>query len=230
MVPGEVEVMIPGLDGGPSLAARVHAPPMARRMVVLCHPHPLYGGSMHSPVPLILAKALAEQGRGPSPIAWARFDFRGVGASEGKYDDGRGEVEDVRAVIRYLRQMVPGAALSVCGHSFGSLAGLRAAAAEDADRALLVAPSVRFFEFPSTWADLRWPATTAIFVGTEDEFIDPAEARALGARIGAEVRVFEGFDHHFLRSRRALATAATPFLVPELPGPPPPPPPASAGR
>jgi alpha/beta superfamily hydrolase len=202
-------IVVPATGG--SLDARVHVAPGARRAVVICHPHPLYGGSMHSPVPLAIAKTLAD--KAAARCSWIRFDFRGVGASDGRYDEGRGEVDDVRAVIAHLRGLVPGALVSVCGHSFGSWVGLRAAAAENADRALLVAPSVRFFDFKDD--DARFAGPKAIFVGTEDEFMDVDEARALAERLGADLRVFDGFDHHFLRSRRALAEAALPFLVPE---------------
>jgi alpha/beta superfamily hydrolase len=199
---------------------------------------------MHSPVPLVLAKMLSE--KGGDRVAWARFDFRGVGASEGTYDEGRGEVDDARAVIAHMRRLVPGALVTVCGHSFGSWVGLRASVdgtspavpergrnldgtspavpergrnvdeGPAVDRVLLVAPSVRFFEFRDE--DVRFAGPKTIFVGTEDEFIDVDEARALAGRIGAELRVFDGFDHHFLRSRRTLAEAALPVLVPDVPG------------
>ncbi len=96
-VTGEVEVRVAGRAGGPTIAARIHAPSGVERAVVICHPHPLYGGSMHSPVPLALAKVLSDEVR--DRVAWARFDFRGVGGSEGTYDDGRGEVDDALAVM-----------------------------------------------------------------------------------------------------------------------------------
>lgn len=227
-VAGEEAARIPVPATGGSLDARVHVAPGAQRAVVICHPHPLYGGSMHSPVPLAIAKTLAD--KAAALCSWVRFDFRGVGASEGRYDDGRGEVDDVRAVIAHMRQVVPGAVVSICGHSFGSWVGLRAAAAEEEpsgagaprdkpgtgiDRVLLVAPSVRFFDF--THDDVRFAGQKAIFVGGDDEFMDVSEARALAERLGADLRVFDGFDHHFLRSRRALAEAALPFLVPVIP-------------
>ncbi len=221
VVDGEEPVRIAGLGVGriapasgmpPSLDARVHAPPGARRAIVLCHPHPLYGGSMHSPVPLAIAKTLSDKGLGR--VAWARFDFRGVGASEGSYDHGRGEVDDARAVLEHMRRLLPDALLTVCGHSFGSWVGLRAAAADSVpERVLLVAPSVRFFDFRDD--ETRYGGAKAIFVGSDDEFMDVTEARALAGRLGADLRIFEGFDHHFLRSRRALAEAALPFLAPE---------------
>jgi alpha/beta superfamily hydrolase len=206
----KVEERVTGLSGGPSLEARVHAPSGAVRGVVLCHPHPLYGGSMHSPVPLSIAKQLSDEAR--DRVAWIRFDFRGVGTSEGTYDEGRGELQDARAAIEHMREALPGTPITVCGHSFGSWVGLRAAvASEGVDRLLLIAPSTRFFggDVP------RFAGHTTIFVGSEDDLCDVDEARALAGTLGAELRVFPGFDHHFLKSRRAMAEAAFPVLAPE---------------
>ncbi len=216
-VAGERAMRIPGLDGGPALDARVHAPLHAERSVVLCHPHPLYGGSMHSPVPLAIAKAFADLAN--DRVAWLRFDFRGVGASEGSYDAGRGEVDDVLAAIDALRREAPGVPMSLGGHSFGSWVGLRAAAAQagtegSVERVLLVSPSVRFFDFGPE--PIRFPGPITLFVGDQDDLLDVPEAQALAARLGAALRVFEGFDHHFLKSRRAMAEAALPVLAPEL--------------
>jgi uncharacterized protein len=213
-VAGEESVRIPGLAGGPSLDARLHAPPGATRAVVLCHPHPLYGGSMHSPVPLAIAKTLADGGR--PGVGWVRFDFRGVGASEGAYDDGRGETDDARAVIEFVRRRLPSASVSVCGHSFGSWVGLNAAGSAgtaEVERVLLVAPSVRFFRFDDR--ALVYEGPKFIFLGDRDEYCDVDEARVLAAKLGARLRVFEGFDHHFMKSRRTMAEAAVEVVAPE---------------
>jgi alpha/beta superfamily hydrolase len=205
-VRGEVEARVGSLE------ARVHVPASPRRAIVICHPHPLYGGSMHSPVPLAIAKCLAD--RAGEAAAWARFNFRGVGASAGTYDDGRGEVDDARAVIDHLRALAPGVPLAVCGHSFGSWVGLRAAALDGhVERVLLVAPSVRFFEFRED--AFRFAGKKTVFLGDQDEYSDVEEGRALAARLGADFRLFEGFDHHFMKSRRAMAEAAEAVLVPE---------------
>jgi alpha/beta superfamily hydrolase len=167
---------------------------------------------MHSPVPLALAKALADVPG--DEVGWLRFDFRGVGASEGKYDDGRGEVADARAAIEALRRELPGVPISLAGHSFGSWVGLRAAAEDGGvERVLLVSPSVRFFDFLPEEFRYRGPIT--IFTGDQDDLLDVAEAEDLAKKLGATLRVFEGFDHHFLKSRRAMAEAALPVLVPE---------------
>ena len=195
------------------IEARVRAPAGAKRAVVLCHPHPLYGGSMHSPVPLAIAKTLLELGG--NDVATLRFNFRGVGASGGKYDDGRGELDDARAAIDELRRRAPEATMTVCGHSFGSWVGLRAAVADGKiERVALVAPSTRFFEFGE--GD-QVPAhdRIAIVIGDEDEFCDPSEAKALAEKLHADLRLLTGFDHHFMKSRRQMAEVVTAFAAPE---------------
>jgi uncharacterized protein len=213
-VAGEVEERVAAISGGPSLEARVCAPAGAVRAIVLCHPHPLYGGSMHSPVPLAIAKCLAGLSGEHLPVAWVRFNFRGVGTSEGSYDDARGEVDDVRGAIEHARRVAPGAPVSVCGHSFGSFVALRAAARDaQVDRLLLIAPSTRFFAFHD--GGLRFRGNVTIFVGDLDELCDVDEARSLARDLGADLRVFEGFDHHFMKSRRAMAEAALPVIAPE---------------
>jgi alpha/beta superfamily hydrolase len=206
-VAGERAVTVPGRGGGPSLEARVYAPASATRAVLLCHPHPLYGGSMHSPVPLAIAKALAAE---RPDVAWMRFDFRST------YDDGRGEVDDARAALDALRRAAPGVKVSVCGHSFGSWVGLRAAIADrGVERVVLVAPSTRFFGFRDESLGFRGPI--AIVIGDEDEFCDVDESRALADKLGASLQVLAGFDHHFLKSRRTMAEAVLPLVAPEAP-------------
>ena len=205
-VSGEVPEMIGTLE------ACVHAPASPRRAVLICHPHPLYGGSMHSPVPLSLAKTLAN--RAGDTVAWARFNFRGVGKSAGSYGNGAGELDDALAVIARLREVAPGVPVAACGHSFGSWIAMRAACvAPGVDRVLMIAPSTRFFDFPET---LSFAGTRTIFLGDQDEFCDVDEGRALAGRLGATFRVFPGFDHHFTKSRRAVAEAALPVVAPEV--------------
>jgi len=170
---------------------------------------------MHSPVPLAIAKCLADRrGEPGARVAWVRFNFRGVGTSEGSYDDGRGEVDDALAAIEYARRASPGAPVTLCGHSFGSFVGFRAAARDGrVDRLLLLAPSTRFFSFRAGVP--RFGGKATIFVGDADDLCDVDEARALAVELGADLRVFEGFDHHFTKSRRAMAEAALPVIAPE---------------
>ena len=86
---------------------------------LVCHPHPLYQGTMHNKVVYQTAKTLETLG-----IPVLRFNFRGVGASEGSYDRGRGEEEDVRAALDHLEAQFPGSRLIVAGFSFGAWVGL----------------------------------------------------------------------------------------------------------
>src|SRR5580692_178093 len=92
MVRGEENAMVPGLPGEPSLEAQVRGDGSGERAFLLCHPHPLYGGSMHSAVVVAIAKVLAE--KGGDRVATLRFNFRGVGKSGGAYGGGEGEVAD----------------------------------------------------------------------------------------------------------------------------------------
>jgi alpha/beta superfamily hydrolase len=212
-VAGEELVTIPGLPGEPSLEARVRAPAAAKRAVVLCHPHPLYGGTMHSAVVLAIAKVLAE--RGAENVAHLRFNYRGVGTSEGRYGEGLGEIQDARAAIDALRERAPRAKMTVCGYSFGTFVGLRAAVIDaNVERVTLVAPAVRIFHFVKEDGG-AFQGRLSIFVGDDDEFCDVAEAEELARDLGAKLTVFPGADHYFLKSRRKLAEAVVPVAAPE---------------
>ncbi len=202
--------MLDGLPGEPSIEARVRGGEDALRAVLLCHPHPLYGGTMHSAVVVALTKVLAERG---ARVATLRFNYRGVGESGGSYDEGRGETRDAQAGLRYLRARFPKAAIAVAGYSFGTWVGLRAAASErTVERVALVAPAVRVFHFVKEDA-ATFQGRLAVYLGDADEFCDVAEAQALADSLGATLRVFPGNDHYFLAGRRKLADAVVPFLL-----------------
>ena len=210
-VAGEERVRVAGEPGEPSLEAAVRAPAGAKRAVLLCHPHPLYGGSMHSAVVLAIAKVLAEKRGGD--VAHLRVNYRGVGESEGAYGEGVGETRDVLAALAELRRRAPGAPITVGGYSFGTWVGLRAAAtARGVDRVMLVAPAVRIFDFIEE-DGLEFQGRLAIFVGDDDEFCDVAEAEALGKKLGATVTVVPG-DHYFMKSRRKVAEQIVPWIAP----------------
>jgi alpha/beta superfamily hydrolase len=210
LLPGEAEVMIEGLLGEPVIDARVRGGADASRAVLLCHPHPLYGGTMHSAVVIALGKVLAEAG---DALATVRFNYRGVGKSGGTYGDGVGETKDAQAALRFMAHRFPKATLVVCGYSFGTWVGLRAAATEGTvERVALVAPAVRIFQFVREDAN-AFQGRIAIYLGDEDEFCDVAEAEVLARDLGAKLTVFPGNDHYFLAGRRKLAEAVVPFLT-----------------
>lgn len=218
-IAGEREIVVDGategVPGASRLEARIRVSPNAERAVLLCHPHPLYGGTMHSAVVVAIAKILAENAVAQSNTL--RFNYRGVGTSEGKYDSGQGEIEDVRAALRALRREAPRAKVTMCGYSFGTWVGLRAAVLEGGvDRVVLVAPAVRIFSFLEDDGRV-YQGRISIFVGDADDFCDVEEAEALASSLGASLRVFPGADHFFMGGRRKLAEAILPILVPEAP-------------
>ncbi len=214
-VSGEASLVIPGLSGEPSLAGALRLPRNPSRGVVLCHPHPLYGGTMHSAVIFAIAKVLAE--RAQETTAVLRFNYRGVPGSEGAYGGGPGEVNDVRAAIRELRANVgQDAPISLVGFSFGTWVGLRGAAMEGGiERVGLIAPAVRLFTFVREDA-ARFQGRMAMFLGTEDDFCSVEEAQLLAVELGATLELFEGFEHYFLKGRRRIAESVVSFAVPEL--------------
>ncbi len=202
---------IEGLAGEPAISALVRGARDAERVVVLCHPHPLYGGTMHSAVVLALTRGLADRGEA---VATLRFDYRGVGQSAGSYGSGLGETLDARAALRFARARFPEAAIAVAGYSFGTWVGLRAAASEGTvERVALIAPAVRVFDFVREDA-AAFQGRLAIYLGDSDEFCDVAEAQALATALGAKLSVLPGNDHAFRAGRRKLADAVVPFLDP----------------
>jgi uncharacterized protein len=126
---------IPTHDGG-LLEALLRLPDSGRTAPamasVVCHPHPLGGGTMHNKVVFRVAQALGDLG-----LPVLRFNFRGVGRSTGHYDDGRGEADDVRTALEFLAQRFPGSELCLAGFSFGSWVGLPVGCASPLVRQLI---------------------------------------------------------------------------------------------
>lgn len=129
---------------------------------LVCHPHPLGGGTMHNKVVFKVAQLLQTL-----DIPTLRFNFRGVGHSSGTYDEGRGEMEDVRFALEFLSRRYPGLPVILAGFSFGSYVGLRVAAIDDRVQAMIgLGVPARMFE-SDTLQECHKPK---LFVhGTEDE-------------------------------------------------------------
>jgi alpha/beta superfamily hydrolase len=175
----------------------------ATRFAVVCHPHPLHGGTLHNKVVFILARALQERG-----IPTLRFNYRGVGRSAGSYDDGRGETEDALSVIAWGRRRWPAAGLVLAGFSFGAAVALRAALAAGAAHLISVAPPVARLPQPLPRPDCRW----LLVQGDADQLVDCRDvlAWAQGFAPPPTVRVFPGCDHFFhgrLHELRAVVGA-----------------------
>ena len=185
------------------------SPPLspAADFAVVCHPHPLHGGSMHNKVVHTVARACQERG-----MPTLRFNYRGVGASAGSYDEGRGETQDTLAVVAAGRARWPGAALTLAGFSFGGMVSLLAAAAAAPARLISVAPAVTRAEF----ASIARPAAAWLIVqGEADEIIRCAEVQAFAARFQPPPRlvVLPGAGHFFHGRLPELRDAAFEFLA-----------------
>ncbi|MEO5624359.1 MAG: alpha/beta fold hydrolase [Dokdonella sp.] len=164
--PGRADsVLLPGPAGAIELACALPDVANARAgAAIICHPHPLQGGTMHNKVVTIIERALLELG-----LATVRFNFRGVGKSEGMHDNGAGETDDVVAIAHWLRRVRPGDALWLGGFSFGSYVALRAAPRVEPAQMILVAPPVGRWDF----AEIAAPACPWLIVqGEEDEVVD----------------------------------------------------------
>jgi len=134
-------------------------------VVVLCHPHPQQGGTMHNKVVTMAERALRESG-----LDTVRFNFRGTGASTGEYDDGNGEGDDLAAVVDWVRRVRPHDALWLAGFSFGSYVSIRNAVRLHADALVSIAPPVRRWAFETIVA----PACPWLVVqGEADEVVEP---------------------------------------------------------
>jgi alpha/beta superfamily hydrolase len=139
-------------------------------IAVVCHPHPLHGGTLTNKVAHTVAKAFAELG-----VTSLRFNFRGVGQSQGEFDRGRGEVDDLLAAVDWLRARYPKAPLWLAGFSFGAYVALSGQAQAEAGRLLLVAPPVAMFDFPAEGGvNIPW----MVVQGGSDEIVDPTEVSA----------------------------------------------------
>lgn len=158
---------------------------------VVCHPHPLYGGTMQNKVVHSTARALQERG-----FATVRFNFRGVGASAGAFDEGRGETEDALAVCDYALARWPGARLTLAGFSFGSFVAYQAAGRRPAVRLFTIAPPVGRFDFAQHPAPrVPW----IVIQGDRDELVDSSRVLAwVGTAVPPpEVVIIEGAEHFF---------------------------------
>lgn len=158
---------------------------------VLCHPHPLFGGSMDNKVVHTLSRALHRMG-----ISTVRFNFRGVGQSAGEHDEGRGETDDALRVIDWLQQRLPAEALWLAGFSFGAWIALRAAAKRDCRQLITVAPPVqRFAIMDEPQPDCDW----LIVQGDADELVDSAAVVEWVNELqpGPELVVLPEVDHFF---------------------------------
>lgn len=161
--------------------------------VVICHPHTLHGGTMRNKVVTIIERAMRELG-----LRTVRFNFRGAGDSEGEYDDGRGELEDLLSVVHWVQRTRPDDDLWLAGFSFGAYITLKASLDLPVRQMITVAPPVERFGF-----DQLLPPNCPWLVvqGDEDDVVsaDAVQKWADGLDQPPKLIIMEGADHFFHR-------------------------------
>ena len=213
MKPPTVERLMLAGPAGPletliETPADASAAAQPRAVAVVCHPHPLFGGTLDNKVVWTVARAFEQLG---APAL--RFNFRGVGHSAGAYDEGRGETEDLAAVIGYARERWPQAPLWLGGFSFGGVVALRAAAAAHAQRLVLIAPGITKIDVTQAPPP---PCPWLLVQGDADEVV-PAQAVlawAGGVTPAPTIRVLPGASHFFHGRIHELRDAVLEFMAP----------------
>ncbi|MFZ0256600.1 MAG: alpha/beta fold hydrolase [Gammaproteobacteria bacterium] len=159
--------------------------------MIVTHPHPLYGGDMYNNVVAAVTDTYAKAG-----YTTLRFNFRGVGGSQGQYDHGIGEQHDIRAALSWLARLGT-VSIDVVGYSFGAwVTALGAQGLDTAQQLILIAPPVAFLDFAKVHA---LPQLALVIVGGEDSIAGVEDIRTAMATWNsqARLRIIEGADHFF---------------------------------
>jgi uncharacterized protein len=209
MAAPEARALVAGAAGKIEVAAQV--PDSPRAIAVIAHPHPLFGGTMDNKVITTLARAFTEAG-----CATYRFNFRGVGASEGVHDEGRGETDDMVRVVEHARAQSGAAPLMLAGFSFGGAVATRASCRVDFVQLVLVAPGFRRISRhgmgeapdpndPALGPPGRHTTTNTLIVhGDLDETVPLADSIAWASPREVAVAVVPGGEHFFHRKLHVL--------------------------
>lgn len=179
----------------------------SQMVAVVCHPHPVYGGTMHNKTVFRLAQALNAVG-----MPTLRFNFRGVGESTGSYDEGEGEQDDVRAALDFLQGQFPDAPLCVAGFSFGSWVGLRVGCADERVRQLVGAGVPTRLLSVQALAQCARPKL--IVQGELDQYGPQGDLLPWFESIPEpkHLEVVVGSDHYFTNHLDALSDAVTRYF------------------
>ncbi|MCC6437554.1 MAG: hypothetical protein IT196_21170 [Acidimicrobiales bacterium] len=201
------EPLVLTTSDGVSIEAQLDVPDGLRAAAVLCHPHPLYGGTMFDGVPDILFGALPAQG-----VAALRFNFRGVGRSGGAHGEGVAERHDVLAAVAALAAAAPGVPLVLAGWSFGGDVSL--AVTDPAVTAWLpIAPPLRIGGEASFAAVAADPRRKRLLVPEQDQYNPPEKASVTVAGWTAtELVTVPGADHFLWGHGAFLIEAALGFI------------------
>lgn len=195
---------IPGPAGG--LEALLEEPENGapRMAAVVCHPHPLFGGTMHNKVVYRLARGLRRAG-----IVVARFNFRGVGRSQGEHGFLAGEIEDARAALDWLRNRYPDLPFALAGFSFGAQAVTRLAC-EVTDASFVLAAGFPTRHGPAEYLE-ACPVSKIFIQSTHDQYGPRPELETFYARFAEPKQLvwIEAADHFFAGALEPLEEAVT---------------------
>jgi len=176
-------------------------------LVVLCHPHPLYGGSMHNNVVDVVCEKVGEKG-----LAWLKFNFRGVGRSGGHFSGGLGEKDDAKAAISFgeIQPKIDQDKIGICGYSFGSVVAFSVAVEDQRVKAVAgISPFVQ----PANLLD-HYPKPKLFISGTDDEFINTKSLQQLVLNLPEpkELAIYVGVDHFWWGSEEKMADKVSQFF------------------
>ena len=188
-------LLLPGPVGVLELAVDPPEPADARpAYAIICHPHPPEGGTMHNKVVTMAARSLRELG-----LSTLRFNFRGVGASAGKYDGGRGEVLDLLAVAQWAQQQRPDQQLWLAGFSFGAWIALLGARHLPIAQMISIAPPAGRWDFSAV---LPPTCPWLVIQGEDDDIVDPQAVYDWLATLDAQPTLVKMADTgHFFHRR-----------------------------
>jgi alpha/beta superfamily hydrolase len=177
--------------------------------VLVTHPHPLYGGGMHNNVVESVVKAYRRQG-----YCTLRFNFRGVGQSEGSYDQGNGEQEDVRGALEYLYELGK-VHIDLAGYSFGAwVNAMGLNNFSHTERMIMISPPVNFMDF--SFLDYS-PMIRLVITGSEDDFAPSAMIKDMLPVWNREAvfKMIHGADHFYWGKTGEIESTIESFLVHE---------------
>lgn len=188
---GRMECMLDEPEGAP------------RGIALVAHPHPLFGGTMENKIAQTLARAFVGLG-----YVTARLNFRGVGESEGSYDDGRGEVDDMEVLLGHMQASYPGLPVALAGFSFGTFVQAQlqqrlSAQGRPAERLALIGTAAGKWPMPPV------PADTILIHGELDDTIPLQGVFEWARPLDIPVTVIPGADHFFHRKLVHIKTLVT---------------------
>ena len=189
--PGEHQLLFPGAKGLLEVVINIPINVDKRYIAIIGHPHPLHGGTMNNKVVTTLVRVFKDLN-----LASIRFNFRGVGKSEGSYDEGLGESEDLLILARACLNEITGVKLLFAGFSFGSYVAYRAASLCESSLLISVAPPVHHYDFQEF---KKIPTPWIVAQGDDDELVSLQLVLDFIEKIAPPITLirFNDTDHFF---------------------------------